>query len=235
MRIPSWRKISVEKYQYIHEIGNSDMSEIDKLLYTITFLTNKTEEQINLINIKTYQKLEKQVRERFKNVSGRAYDNYKGFKFQYDFKKITLGQYIEVQHFLKNGHIESLHLIAASICTKGQLDHVTRGQLILKLPFLPIVHSVGKFLEQFKAFNDKYKGLFGVSEEGEIQDKPDDNDFNNRYGWIYSAKKVAEFEGITLEKAFDLPVIQSFNYLAYLKALGQYEEELAKRQKNAIH
>jgi hypothetical protein len=234
MRIPSWRNISVEKYQYIHEIGNSDMSEIDKLLYTITFLTGKTEEQINLISLKTYQKLEKQVRERFKNVKGRPYNNYKGFKFQYDFKKITLGQYIEVQHFLKGGHIENLHLIAASICTKRNLDHITRGEQILKLPFIPILHSVGKFLEQFKEFNNKYQGLFGVSEEGE-QEKPDNDDFNNRYGWIYSAKKVAEFEGITLEKAFDLPVIQSFNDLAYLKALSQYEEELAKRQKNAIH
>jgi hypothetical protein len=235
MRIPLWRNITVEKYQYINEIGKTEMSEIDKLLFTITFLTGKTEDQINLISLKTYQKLEKQVRLRFLNIKGKPYNSFKGFRFNYDFKKITLGQYIEVQHFLKGGHIETMHIIAASITTKGKLDHVTRGEQILKLPFLPVLHSMAKFLEQFKEFNDKYKGLFGVSEDGEQEDKADNDDFNNRYGWIYSAKKVAEFEGITLEKAFDLPVIQSFNDLAYLKSLSQYESELAKRQRDAIH
>jgi hypothetical protein len=92
MRIASWRNISVEKYQYINEIGKADMSEIDKLLFTITFLTGKTQDQINLISLKTYQKLEKQVKERFLNITGRPYNYYKCFRFNYNFKKVTLGR-----------------------------------------------------------------------------------------------------------------------------------------------
>ena len=235
MRIPAWRNISVEKYQYINEIGNAPMDEIDKLLYIITSLTDKTEEQINQINIATYNKLQKQVTDRFTKIEGKAQHRFKGFRFNYDFKKVTLGQYIEVQHFLKSGQIEALHLIAASITTKGKLDHINRGEQILKLPFLPVMHSVAYFIEQFQIFNDKYKGLFGMANEESEVDPAANDDFNNRYGWIYSAKKVAEFEGITLEKAFDLPVIQAFNDLAYLKALSQYEVELQNRQRNEIH
>lgn len=236
MKIPGWSKITVEKYQYINEIGNSAMSEIDKLLYTITFLTGKTEDEINQISLKTYQRLQADVTKRFAEIKGRARTWYRGFKFNYDFKKVTFGQYIEVQHFLKGGHIDNLHLIAASISTRWGMDHVKRGEKILRLPLLPILMSVGKFLEAFKEFNDKYKGLFGISEDDETeQDKTASDAFNDRYGWIYSAKKVAEFEGITLEKAFDLPVIQAFNDLAYLKALSQYEMELQKRQKDAIN
>jgi len=235
MRIPGWNKITVEKYQYINEIGKSQMSEIDKLLYTITFLTGKTEEQINQISLKTYRRLEADVTKLFGNIKGRARNWYRGFRFNYDFKKVTFGQYIEVQHFLKGGHIDNLHLIAASITKRWGMDHVKRGEKLLQLPLLPILMSVGKFLEQFKEFNDKYKGLFGISDEDDEQDKTASDAFNDRYGWIYSAKKVAEFEGVTLEKAFDLPVIQAFNDLAYLKALSQYEMELQKRQQDAIH
>lgn len=235
MRIPAWRNISVEKYQYINEIGNSPMDEIDKLLYIITALTGKTEQQINLISIDTYNKLQKQVTDRFTKIEGKIVTTFKGFKFNYDFKKVTLGQYIEVQHFLKSGQVESLHLIAASITTKRKLDHVTRGEQILQLPFLPIMHAVAHFLEHFQAFNKKYTGLFGMTDQDGDADPATNDEFNARYGWIYSAKKVAEFEGITLEKAFDLPVIQAFNDLAYLKALSQYEIELQNRQRNEIH
>lgn len=222
-------------YQYIHEINESQMDAIDKLLYTITFLTNSTEDKINLISLKTYKKLEGQVKGLWESIKGDHVSQYKGYNFTYDFKKISLGQYIEVAHFLRNGYIENMHLIAASISSYGNKDHVQRAEALQKMPFLPIMFNVKYFLEQFAEFNGRYKGLFGVSvdDEEESVSQPSD-DFNVRYGWIYSAKKVAEFEGIPLEKAFDLPVIQAFNDLSYLKALTQYEAELAKSKRDAV-
>ncbi len=232
MRIPSWRNISVEKYQYINEINANNPDDLDKLLYLITFLTGKSEQQINNISVKVFNRLAIKVKDRFENIKG-TYVNYlRGFRFNYNFKRVTLGQYIEVQHFAKMGQIESLHLIAASMSVKGKLSHTQRADKILTLPMLPILYSVGHFLDEFKSFNNNYKGLFGVGEE---EGEGEAIEFNERYGWIYSAKKVAEFEGITLEKAFELPVIQAFNDLAYLKAFSQYEEELNKRQRDAIN
>jgi len=41
---------------------------------------------------------------------------------------------------------------------------------------------------------------------------------------------IKEHEGITLEQAFNLPVRQALNALAYLKSKGLYEEEQLKKQ-----
>jgi hypothetical protein len=52
--------------------------------------------------------------------------------------------------------------------------------------------------------------------------------FIEQYGWIYSAKEVAQHEGITLDKAFDLPILQAFNALAYLKSEQAYQKYINK-------
>lgn len=236
-RIPKWSKISVEMYQYINEINESDMSDIDKILYTIVALTSSTENEIDNENPSTIIRLQKQLKKRFLelNETRKECRKLKGFKFNYDIEHVTFGQYIEIQHFLRKGHIENIHLIASSICKKGKMNHKQRGEAILKLPMLPILWNVAKFLEVFKEFNDSYKGLFGIEDMEEDDLKPITNPFNEQYGWIYSAKKVAEMEGITLEKAFDLPVIQAFNDLAYLKAYQAYENEITKRQMHEVN
>ncbi|WP_262493478.1 hypothetical protein [Mucilaginibacter pedocola] len=40
---------------------------------------------------------------------------------------------------------------------------------------------------------------------------------------------MAEFEGISLDAAYELPIIQVLNGLAYLKAKAVYDTELNKR------
>jgi hypothetical protein len=213
------------------------MEDIDKILYTIVALTNSTENEIDNCHPMIVMRFQRQLKKRFDelNQTRKECHKLKGFKFNYDIDNVTFGQYIEIQHFLKQGYMANIHLIAASICKKGKMNHKQRGEAILKLPMLPILWNVAKFLETFKEFNDSYKGLFGIENMEEDELKPITNPFNDQYGWIYSAKKVAEFEGITLEKAFDLPVIQAFNDLAYLKAYQSYEAEITKRQLNEIN
>lgn len=236
-RIPKWRNISVEMYQYINDINETDMSDIDKILFTIVALTNSTENEIDNTHPLTIIRLQKQLKKRFEelNETKKECKRLKGFVFNYDIANVTFGQYIEVQHFLRQGYMKNIHFIASSICKKKNMSHIQRAEEILKLPMLPILWNVAKFLDVFKDFNESYKGLFGVEDIEEEDLKPITNPFNEQYGWIFSAKKVAELEGITLEKAFDLPVIQAFNDLAYLKAYQAYENEIVKRQMNEVN
>ena len=57
--------------------------------------------------------------------------------------------------------------------------------------------------------------------------------FTENFGWIYSAKQVAEMEGIPLDAVYDLSVIQFLNDLAYLKQkrlVDEYQyQQSAKR------
>jgi len=237
LRIPKWDKITVEMYQYINEINDSQMDQIDKVLFTMAFLTGKSEQEFDNINKYKFAQLQRQLKQRFEqlNVQGNETERIKDFKFNFDIRKVTLGQYIEVQHFYKGNYLNNLHLIAASFSTCKDYSHVERSDKILKLPLLPVLFNVKKFIEVIKKLSDEYSGLFGIEDMEQEEFKPLTNGFNEQYGWIYSAKKVAEFEGIKLDEAYDLPIIQAFNDLSYLKAHQEYESEINKKKIDAIN
>ena len=75
-----------------------------------------------------------------------------------------------------------------------------------------------------------YKGLFEQDktelEEDAKVEKP--HHFIEQFGWIYSAKQVSQHEGISLDKAFELPILQAFNTLAYLKSEQAYQKHISK-------
>jgi len=240
-RIPKWSKISVEMYQYINDINQSDMTNIDKLLQTVSVLTGKTVKQLDILGqskrgVARFNQLTIEVKKRFEELlkSGNPMSKVKKFKFDFNIEQLKFGQYIEIQHFVKQGQIEAIHLLAASMCENEDMNHQQRAEHILQLPFLPVFWNVAHMIEKLNKFNHEYKGLLGIDDEVDEELKPEQSKFNERYGWIYSAKKVADFEGVSLEAAFDLPVRQAFNDLAYLKELSNYEYELNKKQLGGI-
>lgn len=77
-------------------------------------------------------------------------------------------------------------------------------------------------------FNDQYKGLFGTADQ-ELDDEPKtsksvEDEFQDNFGWVYNASQVAEFERVTLDEVYDLPVVQFLNDLSYLKQKRQVDE-----------
>lgn len=92
-------------------------------------------------------------------------------------------------------------------------------------------------MQSLNKFNDQYPGLFGTTtddseplDEGASGGSTDS--FNKRYGWIYSTRKVADFENISMELTWELPIIQTLNDLAYLKAKDAHDKELIKNYGN---
>jgi hypothetical protein len=91
------------------------------------------------------------------------------------------------------------------------------------------------FLQTIRQFNSKYPGLFGhghdESEEGDNQGGGTtlSEQFNRRYGWIYSTREIARHEGISMDEAFELSITQTLNDLAFMKGLAQYERELMRK------
>jgi len=77
-----------------------------------------------------------------------------------------------------------------------------------------------------------YPNLFGESVERDNDEGASENIesvFSKHYGWIYSATAVADHERITLDQAFELPLIQFLNDLAYLKMKRKVEEAQMER------
>ena len=93
-----------------------------------------------------------------------------------------------------------------------------------------------QFVESFNALVLRYAGLFDIEldEDGNVVEgeKVEVAPFLKRYGWIFSATQIAQLKGITLDKAFEVNVVEAFNYLGYLKAKQKYDEDQAKKASN---
>ncbi len=85
--------------------------------------------------------------------------------------------------------------------------------------------------------DESYPVLFGERVEQESEPGTEggiEQVFAKHFGWFFSTTQVAELERITLEQAWDLPVIQYLNDLAYLKMKSKLEaaqlEKLKKKK-----
>ena len=147
---------------------------------------------------------------------------------QTDATKITLGQFIECQHWLKSDAIAALDLVAASLLLKRG-NHKADAIRMKQRPFNQVLPKVMQFIESMNGMISNYKGLFEVTEKVEGEEEEKLHPFIDRYGWIYSAKELAAYECITLEQAYTLPIIQAFNGLSYLKAKQSFDKAQAKK------
>lgn len=89
-------------------------------------------------------------------------------------------------------------------------------------------------MQSIRRFNENFKELFGGRDDeegdGPGEDSGGNESFDDRFGWIYNAKQVADFENITLDDCYKKDVVSFLNYLVYLK---NYNIHIEKLNKNA--
>lgn len=233
----NWNKISLFKFQQIDVINNrKDIDDFDKTLFSVCSVFNMTEYELDNTHPLKAAKLIKKVTKIFsKPFPEKAFKRIGKYFLEYDISKMTFGQYIELSFFLSNTPIQNAHYVLASISHKAfrknnSKFHRKKSEYFLKVPVTKCMGSLSVIIKSFAEFNNEYPALFGLGDNVDKEVKADK--FNVRYGWIYSASQVAEYERITLDECFRLPVRQAFNDLAYLKAKHEYEtEQLAKLKK----
>lgn len=225
----NWNKITLFKFQQINEINSREVSDLDKLLFTTCVVFDLTEFQLDNKPIKEASKLIDKVKAIFESEFKPLPKKKIGkFKINYAPARLKFGQYIELSFFLQSNPIQNSHYIFSSIVSSDADKHRDRADYFLTQPIAKIIGSLTLFIEKFKAFNDEYKTLFGLDKEAGGKEAQSDQ-FNKRYGWIYAASQVAEYERITLDDAFALPIRRAFNDLAFLKAKSKYDAEQLKR------
>jgi hypothetical protein len=224
-----WADITLQQFQFIDRVNNDqDYDDLDKMLHTACILFGHTEYTIAQLPTKKVEKLLAKTHKLFskecpdipKKRIGKYFINFK-------MDTIRFGQYVELTHFIQNGAIENADKILASVAhlpfrKNSSANHYKVSEYFLGQPVPYVIGSTKAVIESFAALNDQYKGLFSG---GESVTDP----FNKYYGWVFSATQVAEHERITLEQAFDLPIRQALNNLAYLKSKGEYDKSQIKR------
>lgn len=234
----NWNKITLAKYRQLDEITSSEHTDMDKVLFSACIVFDKTEYELDNEKPGKVLRLMNQMQKIFDTPFNTKVCRRIGkYHINYNISKITFGQYIELAFFLQSP-VQHAHYILATMSNQWlrkykSRDHRKRADYFLTMPVIEVTGSVQRIKENFAAFNIEYSRLFGVDKEvaGDVQEEQ----FNKRYGWIYSASQVAEYERITMDKVFALPVRQALNDLAYLKAKAKYEmEQIRKSNKTTV-
>jgi hypothetical protein len=231
----TWKNITLGKFQQIDKINAQPLADIDKALYSACILFDMTEYEMDNEKPTKVVKMMAQMQRIYETpFVPRTTSRIGEYAINYDVSRITLGQYIELSFFISRGPVDNAHYILATMASRWRKkrltsEHRERADYFLTQPIEIVVGAINTIQESYAAFNKQYHLLFGVDPEvvGEVQN----NDFNKRYGWIYSATQVAQHEGISLDEAYGLGIKQAFNDLLYLKAKSKYEMEQLRTSK----
>lgn len=215
--------------EYIRLSSFHDSSDsVIQMALIICDLYDFTHEEIDL-NPKLFLKYSKKVNRVFKKVEKKYLWEWR--LFETEATEITFGQFIEVQYFLQHGLLDNLHFIAASIQKNGSEDFKQRAERLLNSNVRSVLPYVKEFLESFQQLISSYSGLFEkeeIEEEEELRPAEDVHPFLTQYGWLYSARQVAKDQGKKLDEAFDMPIMEALNTLAYLKSEQSYIKHMSK-------
>lgn len=230
-----WSKITLFKFQQIDAINErKDIPDIDKALFSACVVFDMTEYEMDNVGVKKASRMLNITAKIFESpFAAKPFKRIGRYFINYDVAAMTFGQYIELAFFLAGKPLQNGHYILASISNalfkkNNSKDHRKKADYFLKQPVTKVTGSLALIMEQFIKFNNEYKSLFGLDKE--VSGEAESDLFNRRYGWIYSASTVAEYERIPLAQAFRLPVRQAFNDLAYLKAKAKYDYEQSKKK-----
>lgn len=236
-----WRNITLHQFQIINDINdNQDFDELDKLLHISGVLFDKTETQLVQIGADKCRKLISKTEALFKkDFPNNPHKRIGIYRIEYEIERLRFGQFVELVYFTTGNIIDNAAEILASVAhlpfmRNDSTSHRKRSAYFLHRPVTEIVGSLAEVVESFSQFCKEYPGLFDLPEDGEEQEVKEDP-FNRSFGWIYSATQVAEHERITLEQAYNLPVRQAMNDLAFLKAKQEYDrKQIEKHGKHNI-
>lgn len=226
--------MTLAQFQECDKINNSLFDDVDKMALIICCLWNKTPEQVDSFTSKKFLKRVSKIEKIF--AKGFAKPFYVQSRFETDAEKITFGQFIECQEWLKQDPTHALHLVAASIYKGDRSNHKLLADKMLNTKANYLLNDCLTFINSLAKLVESYKNLFASDEvqdedldELKKKQKLQKHPFIEYYGWEFSATQVAEHNRFNdLNKAYELNVIEALNNLAYLKTKQSYEQQQSK-------
>jgi predicted CopG family antitoxin len=179
----SWNDISLEIYQELHSIKKEDKTYTELLVEQISLLLDiapddeyfdelDIDELINIIN--NIKWIKNTPSENFSNVIDNL--NLK------DINKMTLGEFIDLEHFFKDDYIKNLHLICSILYKQYEVDKwnnkieepyiyniYERSELYLKQPIHKVFGVIKHYLDFKDIILDTYKIVFESDDFNDLE------------------------------------------------------------------
>lgn len=240
-------KITIGKFQELFEISNMNLLDAEKYHLMLKSYTGLDDNQFKKLTEKQISKLILDINNVFsfitkdiKNIKykKRIFVNNKWYKLNYEITQYpnNTARYVESITFADD-FIRNLHKILASMTSRLELtykgfrpvksnewNHEQVANDMLSVDFVTGYSSAVKFIYSIKNLNEKYKGLFDDGADVEDNGKG----FSKDYIWLFNAKSVAEFEQISIDEVWELPIMQFLNDLGYLKYKNKWDADKYK-------
>lgn len=161
-------KVTIQTFQQLNNIAQSDLEDIDKAIEFVRIFTGKTAEEVDKMNVKKFNRLCKKVLDIFENsmqnISEQKPSNWmwvkgKLFYINYNIAEISANKYVETAIFSQN-LIDNLHKVMATMVyeTKWTLKgikikpydsskHPKISELMLEADFKHCYHSAVFFYQ----------------------------------------------------------------------------------------
>lgn len=154
MTYKTFSKLTLLEYQELYRINTSDSDEIDKAISSVSVLTGLPRWEVEEMKMTDFNRVSAELATIFSNeyeygkpsniitLAGKRY------LIQLNPRKLTAGQYIDIQNFIKGNMIENMHKVIASMIVPlnwlgraGKYDaagHETIAEEVRKMLFVDI-------------------------------------------------------------------------------------------------
>lgn len=127
--------LTVGQYQELFAIHTSEMDDLDKVIQSVCVLTGKSESEVEEMSLSDFNKTSSTLATIFSKQPDSKPKrflqiNSKEFGVTYEPRYLSAGQYIEIQTWIKEGYIQNIHKIMASLVypVKRKLFRKVRGK-----------------------------------------------------------------------------------------------------------
>jgi hypothetical protein len=229
MNIPkSWNQIKVDQFIELHNLEEEGLGSL--FLYQLESLAILTDEDADEIDITPNELIEILNSLSWVKNEPRGYSAKLGQLTFRPFTFLTLGEFIDLEHYFSEDYINNLPTICAILYRHTKEDEWSnvvyepykfipqdRAALFLELPITDVYGIIQLYLKFRADFIERYSFIFNPEIDGE--DEMDEEDkqaehVENKWSWEMLLYSLSGEDITKVDHITDLPLVFVFNFLA---------------------
>jgi hypothetical protein len=229
MNIPkSWNQIKVDQFIELHNLEEEGLGSL--FLYQLESLAIITDEDADEIDITPNELIEILNSLSWVKNEPRGYSTKLGGLSFRPFTFLTLGEFIDLEHYFSEDYINNLPTICAILYRHTKTDEwgnvvyepykfipQDRAALFLELPITDVYGIIQLYLKFRADFIERYSFIFNPEIDGE--DEMDEEDkqaehVENKWSWEMLLYSLSGEDITKVDHITDLPLVFVFNFLA---------------------
>jgi hypothetical protein len=229
MNIPkSWNQIKVDQFIELHNLEEEGLGSL--FLYQLESLAILTDEDADEIDITPNELIEILNSLSWVKNEPRGYSTKLGQLTFRPFTFLTLGEFIDLEHYFSEDYINNLPTICAILYRHTKTDEwgnvvyepykyipQDRAALFLELPITDVYGIIQLYLKFRADFIERYSFIFNP--EIEDEDEMDEEDkqaehVENKWSWEMLLYSLSGEDITKVDPITDLPLVFVFNFLA---------------------